>query len=280
VSNVYPYYVFWGKDWNEYQTRLKSGQALPEINYAQLVEFASASWGVEVKNLRVKEFNILVGGITTGSASLFDWLFGGVSVPLSIAVYGQGIEAVGVTRSFSTTDPSQIVTLVPTVRINDKVYTLSASSDGAIAHFMLPEGVNKLVIAFDAPYTATLRVDADVIVKKDFKLERSGIYTVGFHYNWTSGLGDVLIRVDKIELVDMPAPATYIERTFVYAYGSFTHEVTQAFELAQSSGGKYYYITKKILHSLILQTEQRCNRARHTYLDTTPFQKSRWATHG
>ena len=243
VSKVYPYFIFWGKDWDEYQDRLKR-LSLPEINYASLVELAATNWGVEVKNLRIKEFNILIGGITTGSASLFDWLLGGLNVPIWIGVYGHGFEAVGVTRSFSTTDPYQIVTLVPTVRINDKVYTLSPASDGAIAQFMLPEGVNKLVVAFDSPYTATLRLDANVIVKKDFTLDRPGVYSTSFHYNWTTGTGDVLIRVNKIELVDMPAPATYIERTFIYAYGSFTHDVTQAFELVSSSGGKYYYVTK------------------------------------
>jgi len=243
VTKVHPYYVYWGRDWSEYQDRLK-GLRLPEINYAQLVEFASASWGVEVKNLRIKEFNILIGGITTGSASLFDWLLGGVNVPIAIAVYGESIESVGITRAFATTDPNQIVTLVPTIRINDNVYTLSPASDGAIAQFMLPEGVNKLVIAFDSPYTATLRVDANVIVKKDFMLERPGIYRAGFHYKWTTDTGDVLIRVDKIELVDMPARATYIERTFVYAYGNFTHDVTNAFELQAVSGGRYYYVTR------------------------------------
>jgi len=242
VSKVHTYFVFWGKDWNEYQNRLKSVN-LPELNYAQLVEFAVANWGVEVKNLRIKEFNILIGGITTGSASLFDWLFGGVSVPFAIVVYGQGIEAVGVTRSFATTDPGEIVTLISSVKINDVTYTLSPATNGAITQFMLPIGVNKLVISFDSPYMATLRVDMNVIIKKDFTLVRPGVYSVGLHYNWSAATGDVLIRVDKIELIDMPAPATYIERSFIYKYGMFTHDVTKAFELTSSSGGKYYYVT-------------------------------------
>jgi hypothetical protein len=252
VSEVYPHVVYWGNDWSDYQNRLKS-LSMPDINYVSVIEAFAASKGLDPKKLRVKEYDILISGVTTGSSSLLASLTGGADVPIRIAVEGKGIEVVGITREFTATHPYQIATLVPTVKINDKVYNLYPSDDGAIAQFILPVGVNRLVVDFGSVYTGLFRIDANVIIKRDFELERRGIYNASFHYNWTVNVSsdgetkkeDVLVRVNKIELIDMPDPPIHIERTYIYAYGKYTHNVTSAFELASVQGGKYYYITKK-----------------------------------
>jgi hypothetical protein len=252
VSEIHSHVVCWGNDWSDYQNKLKN-LSLPDINYVSLIEAFATSKGLDPKKLRVVEYDILISGVTTGSSSFLATLTGGADVPIRIVVEGKGIEVVGITRDFIATDPSQIVALVPTVKINGKVYNLYPSNDGAITQFMLPVGVSKLVVDFGSYYTGTFRIDADVIIKKDFELERRGIYNASFHYNWTVDVSskgetkkeDVLVRVNKIELLDMPDPPIHIERTYIYAYGKYTHNVTSAFELASVQGGKYYYITKK-----------------------------------
>lgn len=233
----------WGNSWEEYKNLLLQ-EKLPAINYVSEITAFAAGKGLDPKNLRVKESVVVISTFTSGYSSLFDLLFGGLKIPVGFYAEGSSLSVVATTRAFSTTNPSEIVTLVPKVVVNGVEYPLNAGTDGAVALFMLPLGVDRLVVTFpNAPYTATLVVGINTIVKSPFKQIKTGVYEAKFHYNWKLNDRDVLIRVDKIELLDMPAPRTKIERTFIYAYGNFTHDVTSAFELTGTSGGKYYYTT-------------------------------------
>ncbi|MEM2029920.1 MAG: SpaA isopeptide-forming pilin-related protein [Archaeoglobaceae archaeon] len=235
----------WGSSWDDYRNKLSKEQ-IPQINYISEITAFAVGKGLEPKNLRIKEVVVVVSTFTSAYSSLFDLLFGGLKIPVGFSALGQGISVSATTRAFSTTDPNQIVTLIPQVVVNGVEYPLSPSPEGAIAQFMLPLGISQLAISFpNAPYSATLVIGANTIIKSPFKLVKTGIYEAKFHYNLSINNRDVLIRVDKIELLDMPAPRTKIEREFIYAYGSFVHDVTSAFELTGTSGGRYYYSTIK-----------------------------------
>lgn len=248
VRDVGVTFVAWGTDWNDYNSRLEAGR-LPDINLEDLVTTQIiAAHGLEASKVRFKEVAIVIDTISRGYASLWDWVGGGTEIPIETRASGQGIEITGVVPSFTTTDPSEIVSLLPTVEVNGESVNLSATTEGAVGYFRLPVGTQKLVVRFpNAPYLATMRVDTETLVKSPFVNETYGIMKAEFTYDWT----ETLIVMDKMEFVDMPYPMKYAERTFRYKYGEFTHEITQAFELNQTvddssspTGKRYYYVTQ------------------------------------
>lgn len=249
VADVGVTFIAWGADWDEYNARLEAGR-LPDINLEELVitQIASA-YGISTSKLKYKEVAIVIDTITRGYASLWDFIGGGTEIPVETRASGQGIEIKGVIPSFITTDPQEIATLIPVVQINGMNYTLNIGADGAIANFLLPVGTKYLVVRFpNSPYLATMRIDTNTIVESPFINESYGIMRSEFHYDWNN----TLIVLDRIELVDMPYQMKYVERTFRYKYGEFTHDVTQAFELNQSiddptspTGKRYYYVTQQ-----------------------------------
>jgi len=248
VKDVGVTFIAWGSNWDEYNERLKEGR-LPQIDLDELVRTQVASaYGISESRLAYKEVAIVIDTFTRGYASLWDFLTGGLEIPIETRTMGYGIDVKGVIPAFTTTDPDEIVALLPKVLVNGEEYDLSPSSEGAIAQFSLPTGTTKLVITFeDSPYLATMRVDAKTLVKSPFVEEEPGVLKAQFHYDWEN----TLILVDKIEFVDMPYEMKYCERTFIYRYGEFTHDITDAFELSQviddetsPSGKRYFYVTE------------------------------------
>jgi len=249
VTDVGVTFIGWGANWDEYKARLEAGQ-LPTINLEELITTQiAAAHNIPASRLKFKEVAIVIDTISSGYASFFDWVAGGVEIPIETRVAGQGIQVKGVIPSFVTTNPDEIVTLIPSVEVNGVRYNLTPTTDGAVVHFTLPLGTKKLVIRFpNSPYLATMRVDTSTLVKAPFVNETYGVMRAEFHYDWNN----VLIKLDRIEFVDMPYPMKYAERTFRYKYGEFTHDVTPAFELNKTesdptspTGVRYYYVTQK-----------------------------------
>ncbi len=249
VRDVGVTFIEWGTDWSEYNEKLRGGQ-IPPIKLGDLIETqVSARNNIPMSQLRFKEVAIVIDTVTRGYASLWDLIGGGSKIPVVTIASGRSIEISGVVNPIYTTDPEEIVSLLPTIEINGQRYNLAPSPEGAITHFTLPLGTQKLVITFpDSPYLATLRVDTDTLIKAPFIDETYGIMKAEFHYDWEN----VLILLDKIEFVDMPYPMKYAERTFRYKYGEFSHDMTEAFELNQTvddptspTGKRYYYVTKE-----------------------------------
>jgi len=237
-----------GTDWEEYNARLKAGQ-LPNVNLQSMIEAVAEANGVPKSRLRYVEVDIIIDTITRGYASLFDRFAGGVRIPVVTEAQGAAIQVKGIVPSFVTTDPNEIVGLVPYIEVNGQRYNMSVSEEAAIAYFSLPYGTDALVVRFpNAPYLATLSVSADVLVKVPFKEETYGVYKAEFHYDWEN----VEIWIDRFEFVDMPYPMKYAERTYRYTYGEYTQEITDAFERGKvtddpnsPTGKRYYYVTEE-----------------------------------
>jgi len=160
------------------------------------------------------------------------------------------ISVKGRLKAGTITDPSQIASLLGKVTINGVNFKLTPGADGAYAEFAFNLGAEKLAIDFGGRkgYYADMVLETDVLVKKDFQSLGDFGYTATLHYDWE----DTLIRIERIEFTDMPYPMLKAERTFIYRYGNFTNDITEAFELSQAidsdlspSGKFYYYMTRE-----------------------------------
>jgi len=244
-------YVVWGKNWDEYRSLLEAG-SLPTIDLKSAIETTiAAKYGYSLNQLKIVGAKIVVETLCHGFTNLWDYVWGGLKVPVVTLVAGSSIQPKAVTAGGKVyDDPAVIADMLKKITINGKDYELTAGTAGAYADFQIQLGANKLVIDFGKRlgYFADIRIDANVLVKKDMQPLGDFAYTTTLHYNWE----DTLIRIERIEFAGMPYPMLKAERTFIYKYGNFTNDITDAFELTNKTaypgsptGYLYYYITVK-----------------------------------
>ena len=249
IKDVGIQFIVWGKNWDEYRTLLEAG-SLPTIDLKSAIETTiAAKYGYSLGELKITGAKIVVETLVHGWTNLWDWVWGGLKVPVVTLVAGASIQPKAVTAGGKIyDDPSIIADILGKVTINGKTYKLSVGGNGAYVDFQLPLGADKLVIDFGKRlgYFADIRIDVDVLVKKEMQPLGDFAYTATLHYDWE----DTLIRIEKIEFTDMPYPMVKAERTFIYKYGNFTNDITNAFELSEAvedpsspSGYYYYYVT-------------------------------------
>ena len=243
-------FIAYGKTWDEYKEILKTGR-LPTIDLKSLVETTIASkYGYSLSELRITGAKIIIETLVHGKANLWDYVTGGLKVPVTTLVAGAAIEPKAVTAGGKVyTDPAVIADMIRTVYINGKEFELAPGVDGAYVDFAIQLGSDKLTISVGKKgLFADVRIETDVVVEKPFEPLGDYGYVAELHYDWS----DTIIRISRIEFVDMPYPMVYAEREFKYRYGSFVHDITDAFELSNKtidttspSGYRYYYITKE-----------------------------------
>ena len=234
--------------WQHYMTLIKDGQ----IRKANLLDLASTI-PVPTSRLKITKIDLIISTVTEGYASLFDILKGGYKEAVGTVIVGDSIEVSGVVSSFHTRDPEKIVSLIPKVEINGRMYSLSPSRDGAITEFSLPIGTNTLVLKFpNSSYLrAIFKLKTQVLVKQDM-VKKKGYYESNFHFDWKYGKNDLVLLTKRIEFVDMPYKMVYAERRIKVRNGKVLatnigkfFELKQAINDAKSPTGKlYYYVTE------------------------------------
>ena len=240
------------RTWDEYKALLAAGYA-PQVRLDTLIEETIASkYGLDVNKLKIEGVDVFVITATKAKETFWEWLFGlgGVDADTVTLIGAATITVKGKLKAGTITDPSQIAALLGKVVINGIDFELKPGADGAYTEFAFNLGVESLTLDFGKRegYYADMVIASDVLVKKDFQpLEDFG-YTTTLHYDWE----DTLIRIERIEFTDMPYKMLKAERIFVYAYGNFTNDITEAFELTQvifsdlsPTGEFYYYITRE-----------------------------------
>ncbi|RLB81445.1 MAG: hypothetical protein DRH17_09105 [Deltaproteobacteria bacterium] len=240
------------RTWDEYKTLLAAGYS-PQVKLDDLIEETiAAKYGLDINELKIKGVDVIVVTAVRAKETFWEWLFGlgGVDFDTVTLVGAATITVKGKLKAGTITDPSEIAALLGKVTINGIEFKLTPGVEGAYTDFSFNLGASELVIDFGkrTGYFADLVIDATVMVKKEFEpLEDFG-YTATLHYDWQ----DTLIRISRIEFTDMPYPMLKAERIFVYKYGNFTNDITDAFELSKviddpesPSGKLYYYITEE-----------------------------------
>ena len=263
--------------WDDYMDLIEAGK-IPKTN---LLELSKMITEVPTERLRIYKIIIIIDTITSGYASTFDLLGGGYHEALATIVYGNSIQVSGIISGFSTKDPEEIASLIPKVEINGQEYSVSPSTDGAIAQFTLPIGTDKLVVKFpNAEHLrAIFQLKATTLVKTPM-VDRGGYYEANFHYDWKYGDNNLVIITKRMEFVDMPYPMEYAEREIKLLYGRVEPlEITNYFELSQvindpdsPSGKRYYYVTQdpKFLDPSNGARMQTCKQYIFRYWYVTP----------
>jgi len=239
------------RTWDEYKTLLASGYA-PQVRLDTLIqETIAAKYNLDINKLQIKGVDVFIITNAKAKETFWEWLFGlgGVDADTVTLTGAATITVKGKLKAGVITDPSQIASILDAVLVNGVYFELKPGKDGAYTEFSSKLGSETLTISFGKRegYYADIKINTDVLVKKDFDpLEDYG-YTTTLKYDWS----DAMIRINRIEFTDMPYPMLKAERIFVYQYGNFTNDITSAFELSQvidstlSPTGKfYYYITQ------------------------------------
>jgi len=240
------------RTWDEYKALLAAGYS-PRVRLDVLIEETIASkYGLDVDKLRIAGVDVFVITVAKAKETFWEWLFGvgGVDADTVTLIGTATIAVNGKLKAGTVTDPTQIASLLDKVTINGVDFELVSGADGAYADFAFTLGAESLVIDFGRRngYFADVVMKTTVLVKKDFQPLGDFGYTATLHYDWE----DVLIRIDRIEFIDMPYLMYKAERTFIYRYGNFTNDITEAFELNKTvdsdlspTGKFYYYITRE-----------------------------------
>ena len=249
LKDVGIHFVKWGSTWEEYRSLLEAG-SLPPIDLKTAIEMTiAAKYGYSLDQLKIVGAKIVIETLCHGFTNLWDYVWGGLKVPVVTIVAGSSIQPKAVTAGGKIyEDPSVIADLLGKIIINGKEYELTAGTEGAYTDFQIQLGTDRLVFDFGKKlgYFANMTIVTNVVIKKDFQpLEDFG-YIASFHYDWK----DTNIIIDRIEFADMPYPMVKAERTYFYGGGNFTNDITEAFELSNKtadptspSGYRYYYIT-------------------------------------
>ena len=263
--------------WDDYMDLIKAGK-IPKTN---LLELSKMIVEVPTERLKIDKIVIVIDTITCGYASTFDLLGGGYHEALATIVYGNSIQVSGKTPKFDTNDPEEIASLIPKVEINGQEYSVSPSTDGAIAQFALPVGTDKLFVKFpNAEHLrAIFQLNVTTLVKAPM-VDKGGYYEANFHYDWKYGKNNLVIVTKRMEFVDMPYQMVYAEREIKLLYGRVEPlEITNYFELSQviddansPSGKRYYYVTQdpKFLDPSNGARMQTCKQYIFRYWYVTP----------
>ncbi|MGC9086771.1 MAG: hypothetical protein ACP5IT_11315, partial [Thermoproteota archaeon] len=236
--------VFMGADRKEYMQLIASG-AKPTINLLDLAKIVSNAQNVPLNRLQIQEIGIVIDVRTTGRSGLVQSFLGGVQVPVGFVVYGQQFAVEGQIASFSTSNPTEIADKLGKAVVNGQEYKFIPTPKGAKIEFGIPDGAEGLSIQLPSGYSAIVDFNSTIVVKKDLSQVGDFGYNVSLHYDW-----DTLIRLSKIEFLDMPYPMNYSERTFFFREGQFTHPLSKYFTLVNKTadpksptGWRYYYMS-------------------------------------
>lgn len=263
--------------WDNYMDIIEAGK-IPKTN---LLELSKMITEVPTERLKIDKIVIVIDTITSGYASTFDLLGGGYHEALATIVYGNSIQVSGIISGFETKDPEEIASLIPKVEINGQEFKVVPSVDGAVVNFLLPVGVDKLVVRFpnEEYYRAIFQLVATTLVKTPM-VKKDGYYEANFHYDWKYGENNLVIVTKRMEFVDMPYPMQYAEREIKLLYGRVEPlEITKYFELSQvvndpnsPSGERYYYGTQnpEFLDPSNGARMQTCKQYIFRYWYTTP----------
>ncbi|MGC9086925.1 MAG: hypothetical protein ACP5IT_12100, partial [Thermoproteota archaeon] len=200
-----------GATQDEYQRLLATG-VTPSTNLIDLSRMVSQKYNIPLSRLRITEVDIVAGVRTVGKAGFFQSLPVIGSPPTvfnAIVAYGNSIKVTGVTSEFKTDDPQTIINRLSTISINGITTKLTLVNNKATASFSFPDGVDNLRIQLPSGYTATADLNLSVIIKKDLTSVGDFGYNLSMHFDW-----DVLLRLSRIEFVDMPYPMNYSEGIF------------------------------------------------------------------
>jgi len=247
--------TFIGNTKRELTERLKGGLNIQVDLKSLVAETIVPRNNLDMGKLKIKGVELYLLTEIKAKQGFWEWLSGllglggGVEFVVGSMMGSHSLMVTGSMEATSITEPSKIVSILEKVKVNNVLYNLSVGSEGAYAEFTFPFEVEKVRIEFPKASEGTfgnLKVNLGVVVKKDFSRIDNYGYEVDFHYNWQN----TLIKLTKIEFADMEYPMLYAERTFIYAYGNFTHSITSAFTLSSivpnsssPSGYLYAYTT-------------------------------------
>jgi len=240
------------RTWDEYKRLLERGFTPVVDLYKLISETIASKYGLRMEELKITGCKILVVNRVWSKETFWEWIGGGVSAAAVTLIGAKAINVKGVLASKILTDPSDIVSALGSIYINDNSFTLQPGRDGAYASFNVLLGTSKLVLKFNAPagYYGDLRLAIDSVVKAPFSELNTYGYTARLDYNWTG----TQLALSKIDLVDMPYPMLICERIYMYTYGNFTQDLTKYFNMtsvtddpSSPSGKRYYYVTTSTL---------------------------------
>ena len=240
------------RTWEEFKDNLAKGYT-PIVYLDNLIEETIASkHNLDINKLKIVGVDVIIITMIRVKETFWEWFFGlgGVSIDTVTFIGTASISVEAVLKEQIITDPSKIASTLGKVTINGIEYELYPGDRGAYTDFSYTLGTEILSIDFGRKkgYYADLEIDADVIVEKLFQQLDDFGYTATLHYDWK----DVELRLERIEFADMPYPMYKAERIYIYSYGTFTNDITDAFELLGSvqstlspTGIFYYYITRE-----------------------------------
>ena len=242
---------FIGNTWSDYKRILEGGFTPPPPDLYDMIKNTVLLHGVSIEDVVVKGVDVLVVTRIRAKETFWEWFFGlgGVSAETITLIGTSQIQVKGVLRAGTITDPSHIASILKKIYVNNAPVELKPGSEGAYGEFNIQLGTPKLIFKFNTQipgYYGDLRLEITTTVKSQFRELDTYGYTTTLNYNWSN----TLIRLARIELVDMPHPMIMCERTFIYEYGNFTHDLTKYFNLTSviddpisPTGKLYYYIT-------------------------------------
>jgi len=252
-----------GANWEEYRGLIEAGH-IPEINLKDAIEDTLVEkYGYNIKDLKITKAKLVVETLAHGKVGFWDWIKGGIKIPVVTVISGVKIDIVGRPDERVYTNPSDIKTLVDsiTVRFGDttQVAQLITSTRGLKASFVAPVGtsINDFSISFGKKVPFTVAVDFSLRLNMYLEqpMEEVGgyMYKSYFVFSW-KGTEEFTpqLHLDAVGFIDMPYPLTKAVRVAIYSYGTDEVEFTQYLELSSlvedpesPSGYRYTYMTTR-----------------------------------
>ncbi|MEM4454757.1 MAG: WD40 repeat domain-containing protein [Thermofilaceae archaeon] len=253
AENVLIRLVTYGETWSEYRRYMQEGR-IPQVELVALVrEMISIPFGIPMERLVITGAALAIQQMTEGKSTLIQYLAGGLKIYTALIVHGVAIQVGGTLAANVVSDPRMIATMLKYVYVNGKPFNFTTRDDGVYIDFTIPDGSTALVISFPegARGYARMEINMSVVLKKDFiKLGDFG-YEVRMHYDWKN----TVIRLVKIEFVDMEYPLRYAERELIYAAGNrMVNDISRYFfreavveDPSSPSGYRYYYASTNVV---------------------------------
>jgi len=236
--------------WSEYENMMLMGYTPPE---PAIDELFAKKFGY-VEGAKLVGIDVMIITAVRAKQTFWEWinsLLGGGATFTTVTIVGsRGLMVNAMLTQSTITDPKKIVDLIGTVTINGNVLSLVPGANGAIANFAFLLGEPSINISFGERrgFFADIKIEAVISIEKLFTPLGNYGYTADLHYNWEN----TLVRLDRIEFVDMPYRMLYAERIFITGEKQLRTDITNMFELTAQvnsnlspTGVFYHYITKK-----------------------------------
>ncbi|MEM1759631.1 MAG: hypothetical protein QXU26_02850 [Thermofilaceae archaeon] len=254
-ENVMIRLVTHGETWREYRRYMLEGR-IPQVELVSLVrEMISLPFQIPMERLVITGAAFAVQQMTEGKSTLTQYLAGGMRVYTVLIVHGVSIQVGGTVATGIISNPYTIARTLRYIYVNGRPYNFTIRRDGVYVDFYIPDGTTAVVVSFPQGVRgyARMAINLTVVLKKDFDRLGDYGYEVRFHYDWRN----TIIRLERIEFVDMEYPLRYAERELIYAAGSrMVTNVTQYFlsgytsvapDPSSPSGYRYYYATTNVV---------------------------------